>query len=251
MILAILIYLFVGGYILVMAPIGLTWGRISGDGHLLYLFAHFCIRVAGWMCRIKVRVKGREKLVPGQNYLFVSNHQGNFDGPVLLYGLRRDVRIVAKKEMLRIPVFSRVMKQVKCVTVDRSDPHSARASVDEAAKLLAEGYPFVTFPEGTRSRDGRLGPFKKGAFVMAIKAQVPIAPITLVDTRNLQMPGEFAIHPGTVHLIVHDPIPTTGMTLEDRDRLAEMAHAAIASALAGESVKSVAALSPGARASCP
>jgi len=231
MILAAFIYALVGGYILVLAPVGLTWGWLTGDSRLLYRFAHFIIRVAGWLCRIKVRVDGREKLAPSQNYLFVSNHQGNFDGPVLLYGLQRDIRIVAKIEMMRIPVFARVMRHVKCVAIDRSDPHAARASIDEAAQLLAQGYPFVTFPEGTRSRDGHLRPFKKGAFVMAIKAQVPVAPITLLNTRSLQAPGEFAIHPGTVELIIHDPIPTAGMTLDDRDRLSAATFDAIASAM--------------------
>jgi len=231
MIRAVFIYLFVGLYILILGPVAMIWTLVARETRTIYNIARFCVRAAGWMARIRVRVRGKEKIVPGQNYVLASNHQGNFDGPVLFYTIPRDLRIVVKKEMMSIPVFNLVMKQVKCVAVDRTDPYKSRESIDRAAQLLREGYTFVTFPEGTRSRDGRLGPFKKGAFIMAIKAQAPVLPVTIVNSRLIQKRGEFAVHKGVVDLIIHDPIPTTGMTLQDRDRLMTLTRAAVESGL--------------------
>ncbi len=236
MIRATFIYLFVGLYILVLGPPVMAWTLVAGETRTIYRIARFCVRIAGWVAGIRVSMCGQEKIVPGQNYVLVSNHQGNFDGPVLFYTIPRDLRIVVKKEMMSIPVFNLVMKQVKCVAVDRSDPYKARQSIDRAALLLSRGYTFLAFAEGTRSRDGRLGPFKKGAFIMAIKGQTPVLPVTIVNSRLIQKPGEFAVRGGTVDLVIHDPIPTAGMTLQDRDRLMTATRAAVESALPHDSV---------------
>lgn len=231
MIRATIVYLFVALYILILGPPAMAWTWLAHETRTIYRCARVCVRVAGWLCHVKVRVRGREKIVPGQTYVVVSNHQGNFDGPVLLYTIPRDLRIVVKKEMMSLPVFSLVMKQVQCVAVDRSDPYKSRESIDRAARLLTEGLSFVAFPEGTRSRDGRLGPFKKGAFIMAINGQTPVLPVTLLNTHRIQQPGQFAMHAGTVDVVIHDPIPTAGMTLQDRDRLMAATRAAVQSAL--------------------
>jgi 1-acyl-sn-glycerol-3-phosphate acyltransferase len=229
MIRAVVVYMFVGSYILILGPVAMLWTLVARETLTIYRLAHFCVRAGGWLARIKVRVRGREKIVPGQTYVVASNHQGNFDGPLLLYAIKRDLRVVVKSEMMSIPVFNLVMKQVKCVAVDRRDAYKSRESIDRAAQLLTEGYNFITFPEGTRSRDGRLGPFKKGAFIMAIKAQIPVLPVTIVNSRDIQKPGEFAVHKGTVDLVIHDPIVTKGMTMDDRDRLLSQTRAAVES----------------------
>ena len=103
--------------------------------------------------------------------------------------------------------------------------------MERAILLLKEGKSFLAFPEGTRSRDGRLGQFKKGAFIMAIRAQVPIIPITIQNSRNVQPPGKYGIRPGRIDVLFHDPIETRGMTLDDRDRLVQQTRAIIGSAL--------------------
>jgi len=231
MIRATLVYVFIAIYILIMAPVGLIWTFLSKDTRLLYDLARFCIRVAGLLGGIKVKTHGKEKILPGQTYVFLSNHQGNSDAPVLAHAIPRDWRALIKKEVMRLPVLSLVLRRVKMVPIDRSDPQKARNSIELGVRLLKEGYSFIAFPEGTRSRDGRLGEFKKGVFVMALKARVPIVPISIVNSNKIQPPGEYAIRPGVVDVIFHDPIPAGNMGMEDRDRLVEMTHAAIASGL--------------------
>jgi 1-acyl-sn-glycerol-3-phosphate acyltransferase len=111
--------------------------------------------------------------------------------------------------------------------VDRNDPIRAHASIDRAAELLRSGLSFFAFPEGTRSRNGELGEFKKGVFVMAIKAGVPIMPVTILNSRALQPPGTFGIRPGTVNLVFHAPIETRSLELGDRNALLQETRAAI------------------------
>lgn len=231
MVRATIVYLFVSLYILLMSPIAILYALVTKDTTLPYSLARFCIRVAGSMSRIRVRIRGREKILPGQTYLFLSNHQANLDGPLLTNAIPRDIRALIKKEMMRIPIFSILLRQVGFVPIDRKDPPAAWASINEGARRLARGYSFIAFPEGTRSRDGRLGEFKKGAFVMALKARIPIMPVTVLNTREVQPPGTYFIRPGQVEVIFHDPIPTNNLTLDDRNQLAEMTRAAIASAL--------------------
>lgn len=228
---ATLVYAFVGLYVAILAPIGILWSYFAGKTDLLFSLADFCIRAAGWMCQVKVEVRGRERIKPGQSYLFLSNHQGNLDGPVLFHATGRNLRALVKNEMMRIPVLSAVLRRVSFVPIDRSDPLKARSGIDRAAQLLKDGYSFFAFPEGTRSRDGQLGEFKKGVFVMAIKAGVPVLPVSICNSRAIQPPGRYGIKPGTVELKFHDPISTANMRVEDRDQLLRLTRAAIAQGL--------------------
>ena len=136
--------------------------------------------------------------------------------------------------MMRLPLFSRVLEQAKFVPVERSNPQKAHEAIDAGARLLADGNSFIAFPEGTRSRDGCLGVFKKGAFIMALRARVPIVPVTIIGSAAVQPPGIFAMKPGRIRVVFHDPIPTADMGLEDRDRLIDLTRKAIASALPAE-----------------
>jgi 1-acyl-sn-glycerol-3-phosphate acyltransferase len=133
--------------------------------------------------------------------------------------------------MMRMPVLSLVLKQVQFVPIERQNPLKAHAGIEFAARLLREGKSFLAFPEGTRSRDGRLGEFKKGVFIMAIKAQVPVVPVTILHSATIQPPDHYAIRPGCIEVIFHDPIATEGMTLEDRNQLVKSARDAILSRL--------------------
>jgi 1-acyl-sn-glycerol-3-phosphate acyltransferase len=231
MIRAALIYLFVGAYVLISAPVGLVWGILTGDASLIFKLSRVCIRMTGWLFGIRVIVEGKEKINPKQTYVFLSNHQGNFDGPVILHVTGRDLRALIKREMMRLPILSLVFKRIQFIPIERSNPKQAHLGIELGAKLLLEGKSFFAFPEGTRSRDGRLGPFKKGVFIMAIKAQIPIIPITILNTREIQPPGKFGICPGRIRVIIHDPIETEGLTLEERNLLVQRTREAIASAL--------------------
>jgi len=231
MIRASVAYLFIGLYILILSLPAMLWTHICRDNSLLYVLARFCIRAAGWISGVRVSLQGQEKIAPGKTYLFLSNHQGNCDGPVLLHAIPRNWKALIKKEMMRLPVLSLVMKQVQFVPIERLSPMESRLAIDFAADLLKKGNSFVAFPEGTRSRNGRLGEFKKGVFIMAIKAQAPILPITILNSARIQPPGKYGIRPGLIRVIFHDPIATQGMSLEDRHRLIGLVRNAIASAL--------------------
>ena len=231
MIRATLVYLFIGLYVVLMAPIAVVCTLVTRDTANLYKMARLAIRIAGWMCGVKVTVRGKERIRPGYNYVFVSNHQGNFDAPVLMHVIARDCRAIVKQEMMRIPVLSLLMKLVGFVPIERSRPARAHKSLEYGTRLLKQGRPFIAFPEGTRSRDGRLGPFKKGVFVMALKAGTPVAPVTIRGSHKIQPPGTYAIRPGTVEVIFHEPIPTDRMTRQDADCLMERTRCVIASGL--------------------
>ncbi len=231
MIRSTIVYTFVALFILIMSPIALAWAGFTKSPTVFYILGRACIRVAGWIAGVRVRITGRENLCSGTTYVFLPNHQGNCDAPVMAHAVPGNFSALIKKEIMRLPVLSLVLKQAAFVPVDRRDPSKAHASVDRGAALLAQGRPFISFPEGTRSRDGRLGEFKKGVFVMAIKAQVPVVPITILNSSAVQPPGAYRIRPGRIEVIFHSPIPTTDMTLDDRDRLMLATRKAIASSL--------------------
>ena len=231
MIRATAVYLFLGLFVAIAAPPAMLWVLITGNPHLIYVLGRFGIRAAGWMSGVRVVIEGREKVLPGHTYVFLSNHLGNFDGPVLSHVIPRDCRALIKQEMMHLPILSIVFKQAQLVPIERSNPKKAQMGIELGARLLQEGKSFFAFPEGTRSRDGCLGDFKKGVFIMAIKAQIPVFPITILGSNTIQRPGKYGIRPGTIHVIFHDPISTEGMGLEDRNRLIQQTRDAIASRL--------------------
>jgi 1-acyl-sn-glycerol-3-phosphate acyltransferase len=228
---ATLVYIFVGLYIVLVAPFTMFWTLLARNARLFYRWARVCIRAAGWISGTRLNVEGTDKILPGKTYVFLSNHLGNFDGPVLSVVIPRDLRALMKQEMMQIPILSWVLKQVQFIPIDRRNSQKAQESIDLGADRLRQGLSFFAFPEGTRSRTGKLGEFKKGVFIMAIKAQVPIIPVTILGTDRIQPPGKYNIRPGTVRVIFHDPISTEGMTLEDRNRLIQLTRNAIASRL--------------------
>src|SRR5207249_3373205 len=121
-----------------MAPIAVVWTVVVRDTAILYKMARLAIRIAGWMCGIKISVRGKEKIRSGYNYVFLSNHQGNFDAPLLMHVIPRDCRAIVKQEMMRIPVLSLLMKMVRFVPIDRSRPAQALKSLEHGARLLKQ-----------------------------------------------------------------------------------------------------------------
>jgi 1-acyl-sn-glycerol-3-phosphate acyltransferase len=221
------VYLFIALYVLIAGPIGIIGSLLSGRTDFVYGLARLCMRLAGWMSGIRLVIRGQERILPDRTYLFLSNHQSNFDGPILLHTTGRNLRAIVKTEMMRIPLLSMVLRRVQFVPIDRKDPVQARAGLDRAAQLLRNGFSFFAFPEGTRSRDGFLGQFKKGVFVMAIQAGMPVVPVSIRNSRALQLPGRYGIRPATVEVAFHDPIDTCIMKLEDRDYLLRLTREAI------------------------
>jgi len=176
-------------------------------------------------CGVKISVEGSENLERGELYVFVANHQSLFDIPACIAAIPARLRMLAKKELFRIPVFGWGMWGVGHVRIDREDRKKAVKSVGRAVeRLKSENISPLVFPEGTRSPDGKIHPFKKGAFVLAVKAQRKVVPVTITGSRNILPKKSFFISPGAIHVIIDKPIDTQGMNYENRETLAKNTH---------------------------
>ena len=190
-------------------------------------------RVCAWLTPIFVTVEGAENADPNQSYIIVCNHESQYD-ILLIYGwLNLDVRWVMKKELRKIPGIGIGCEKVGHIIVDRKDPEQARAAINDALQVLGNDIGILFFPEGTRSRDGRLLPFKKGAFRVAIEQQVPLLPMTVIGTRDVLSAKSMRLFPGRVKLVIHPPIDTSGMDLQSIRELMDQARAVIESARLG------------------
>ena len=189
-----------------VAFIGFLWTFISGKVDLLYRMAVgvslFGVRLVG----VKVEVVGMDQLDWRRTYIFMCNHVSNLDPPIVIPIMPRRTSVLVKKELFRVPILGWAMRLADLVPVDRRNREAAIASLRFAAGVLRSGVNMTVWPEGTRSPDGRLLPFKKGPFHLATESGVPIVPITLVGTHEIWPKGEFAIHPGTATVIFHEPI---------------------------------------------
>lgn len=219
-------------YVLALGPPLIAYTYLSRNPKTIYKVSRGGARLGLWLAGVRLRVAGLEKINPLQNYLYMANHQSNVDPPVLLVSAHQDLRALAKKELFKLPILGFAMKMVGFVPVDRKDPDAAKKSVDSAAEILRTSrYSFLIFPEGTRSWNGQLLPFKHGVFVLAIKSGVPILPVTVNGSRQVMAKGSPEIRPGTVEVLIHDPIPTSGFSFEDRALLAHRVREIIAADL--------------------
>ncbi|MEO8505387.1 MAG: lysophospholipid acyltransferase family protein [Acidobacteriota bacterium] len=174
-----------------------------------------------------LRVEGLERLSSESTYLFVANHGSIMDVPALFRALPRNLHFVVKRELGRMPFLGWYVSAMGMVFVDRGARNEALASVGEAATLLMAGQNVMSFPEGTRSRDGRVGSFKSGVFIAAIESGASIVPVAITGAGSVIPPGGFRVRPGTIRVAVGTPIATVGLTKKDRGRLAHDARAAV------------------------
>lgn len=179
----------------------------------------------------KVKVIGTENIPTDRTVLFVSNHQGNFDIPILLGCIAKPKAFIAKVELLKIPFISAWMKQMNCLFMDRHDMRQSLRVMNDAVKFLKEGYTMVIFPEGTRSKGKSLGEFKAGSLRIAIKANVPIVPITIKGSFKLMEQNGFIIKPAEVEIVISEPIETSELSKSQVNELHETVRAIIASKL--------------------
>lgn len=179
---------------------------------------------------LRVRVEGVENIPPGV-CLFVANHTSNADAPAIVGAIPRRIAILAKRSIFSIPIVGYAFRMAHFVPVDRANRESAMASIELAAKYLREGTSFLAYPEGTRSPDGRLQEFKKGSFVMAIKAGVQVVPVACCGAHRIMKKRSLVIHPGQAVVRFLPPIDASAYTLEQRDELSACAHASLAAAL--------------------
>ena len=214
-----LTYIIVALYLLVVGPVGLLIAvplRLKG---LLYALGHGGVGLALAMAGIRYRVRGKERVPAGRAVVYCSNHQSNVDPPVLFQALHRQLHVLYKAELKKIPILGRAMEAGGFVAVERDKREASFASIDQAAASIRSGNSFLIFPEGTRSRTDELLAFKKGGFVMALKAQAPIVPVAISGGRASMRRGSAVIHPVMVDVKIGDPIETAGMSVDDRDEL--------------------------------
>jgi 1-acyl-sn-glycerol-3-phosphate acyltransferase len=158
---------------------------------------------------VRVEVRGLEQLTPGTTYVFVSNHQSIYDIPVVFWALPFQLRIIAKQSLGSIPFLGWHLRRTGHLLVDRRRPNTP-AILLRWRQLLADGLSLIIFAEGTRSEDGRVGPFKSGSFLLAMEAGLPIVPLSITGTRFVMRKGFLTVRPGRVRLTVHAPVRSSG-----------------------------------------
>jgi 1-acyl-sn-glycerol-3-phosphate acyltransferase len=184
---------------------------------------------------IELSVEGLENAPPGEAFVVMSNHQSLYDIPVLFQALKRRVRMVAKRELFRIPLFAHAMRIAGFVEVDRANRERAIASLRAAEAALHGGTSIWIAPEGTRSETGRLGAFKKGGFHMALATGTRILPISIIGTRDTLLARGWRVRDGArAHVIIGQPIDPKAFGNERRDELMDAVHRAIAIHLPAE-----------------
>ena len=220
-------------YLLVLGPPLLLYSAVTGNTDVLYKVGMFGAKTALFLAGVRLIVTGKEKIPTGIPVVYMPNHQSNCDPPAVAAVLP-PVLIMAKKEFFKIPIMGTGMRMRGFIPVDRANREQSFAALDQATEALKRGHSFLVFPEGTRSQTGRLQPFKKGVFVMAIRAGAPIVPISVSGAMKIMPRGSFKIHPGQVRITIHDPVPTTGCTIDDRSKLATQVRRAIMTGLSPE-----------------
>jgi 1-acyl-sn-glycerol-3-phosphate acyltransferase len=186
-------------------------------------FGHRCARAWAWLILkttgVRARVSGLEALDTGKSYVFVSNHQSIYDIPILFASLPLQLRIVAKASLGGFPFLGWHLQRTGHLLVDRRNPGAG--IVSKMRRLVSEAHSLLVFPEGTRSVDGTVGRFKKGTFLVAIDAQLPVVPVSVSGSRHVMKKGRLMVCPGEVCLSVHAPIATAGVTRDQVKAFAE------------------------------
>jgi 1-acyl-sn-glycerol-3-phosphate acyltransferase len=217
--------------LLVFGPPAITAALVARRPHWVYPWALFGARNWLRLSGVRVRVRGLENLDPLQPYVFIANHRSFLDTATLFYHLRRRIGILAKKELLKVPILGYGMGFVNVMAIDRTNRESALRTTKAATDRLRSGISFGVFAEGTRARPGELLPFKKGGFYMAVEAGVPVVPVAIKHTDELMGKGTGVARPGTIEMVVLPPIETAGLTDADVKRLAERTREAVAEEL--------------------
>ena len=222
-------YGFLCVYVLVVGPPGLLVTRFTGRVAHLFRLGYHGARTARRLLGIRLRVVGADRVDGARPAVYVINHRSNVDAIVFeaLFPRCPRLRIIYKAEMGKLPILGPAMQIAGFVPVERRDRDRAVAAVDLAVDRIRAGDSFLLAPEGTRNPGSGLLPFKKGAFVLAIKAGVPVVPVAIVGAAETMPKGRLYVTPGVVTVRVGDAIPVAGLTHDDRDSLAERARAAL------------------------
>jgi 1-acyl-sn-glycerol-3-phosphate acyltransferase len=219
------------GSIGLLGPIVIWLARRTGNENFIYKPVGFFVKLGLAIVGVKLKVDGLERLDPAKTYMFTPNHQSLIDVAIFWICLGRNVAYLAKKELTRNPVLRYGFPVIGVVPVDRSNRTAAVNSARMATENLRRGKSYVVYPEGTRSPDGRLLPFKKGAFIMAMDAGAPIVPVTISGGTAVMPKGKMTVLPATIRITIHEPIPVEGYSRENLAGLIELTRERIESAL--------------------
>ena len=194
---------------------------ISPGENKVHKIANLWARMLLTLTGTRVEVIGRENVLRDRPQIFMANHQSDFDILIVLANIPGQFRWIAKKELFKIPIFGKAMKNAGYIEIDRQDRAKAMQSLDEAAQKIREGKSVVTFPEGTRSKDETVRPFKQGMFHLAIKAGVPIVPVSIIGASKIMPKRKLLVKPGRITMVIDRPVDVTGYTIESRAALIE------------------------------
>jgi 1-acyl-sn-glycerol-3-phosphate acyltransferase len=170
---------------------------------------------------VKMEIVGLEKIDKSKSYIFIGNHQSHFDVFAIFTALPLTARFMAKAELYRIPVFGWALAATGTVRIDRSNREKSISSMNDALERIRKGVSVVIFPEGTRSEDGEIKDFKKGGFVLALKGQIPIVPVSISGSRFILRKNSMSVKPGKLKMVFGDPIETGSYSYQDREKLSD------------------------------
>lgn len=211
----------------VVAPLVTVVGSLRSTSplidRLIRFWASSIVRASG----LRVEASGLEKLQPGGRYIFICNHTSYIDIPCLLTVVPQPLRFLAKKSLFQVPVFGWGLKAAGFIPIDRKDRSSAVKSFDLAAERIRKGNSILVFPEEGRSSFREMKPFKRGAFLLALKSGLPIVPLTLDGTFEALPVGMFRIKQAKIHVTFSDPIPTADLSIRQKDELIDSARRVI------------------------
>lgn len=231
-------YLFVSLYVVLVGTPLIALALIIRSPAILYWAGLVGVRGGMLLSGIGFRVEGKERILRGRPAVYAINHASNLEPPIAFASLRQlfpKLAILYKAELRKLPILVWALDLAGFVPIERGNREQSLPAIDRAADAVRRGTSFLIFPEGTRSRTGELLPFKKGGFILALKAGVPIVPVAIKGARDAMRKGSLVIRPVTARVTFGQPIETSGMTLEDRDRLIAAVRGQIVQMLETES----------------
>jgi 1-acyl-sn-glycerol-3-phosphate acyltransferase len=202
-----------------MSLCAILFPLISPGENKVHKIAKLWAKIMLALSGTSVEVIGTENVLFNKPQIFMANHQSDFDIFIVLAYIPGQFRWIAKKELFKIPLFGSAMRRAGYIEIDRQHHEKALKSLDEAAQKIKEGKSVMTFPEGTRSKDGTIKPFKQGIFYLAIKSGVPIVPISIIGTGNIMRKRSLKINPGKITMIIGKHLDVAGYTIENRSEL--------------------------------
>lgn len=229
---AIVLVLFYAVLVLLVVPV-LVVGAAFGVRKGIMAYGKWAMRVSRSWLRLEIETSGLEGLDRGRPSVFMANHLSFMDGPLLFMLLPGRTRVILKKSVFRLPVVGSAMHYVGFIPVDRKHASGGKRSIARAVRAMRKkGHSFLIFPEGTRSRSGKIQEFRRGGFFLALQSGAPIVPITIDGTYELMPKGQWYVRPGKIRVAFHASIPTAGLTAGDIPALSDRVKAAIVSGLA-------------------